>query len=357
MLNEKISVIPISFTTWTTGRYICEVIKDRRTFIQWLIDQKLIPAEKICEEGHVMRFDESQGRKGKNCLGLFRCRLKHSDGKDRQLSCGNGTFFEKSHLLPEAIVMIFLLFANDLALNVAFKELSFFGYVAPQTILNWFSFCHEIISEYLLKNQVGDGLLGGKDSKVEIDVLGFGERKRYSKCIKKGMYILGFIEHGSKNFCLELTPEEEKHNARYLLPLIQKHVQPGTTVMCDSWLEFNEAFGYKYFHFRKVNYEGNNKSGSECRNRDNSEPAWRLLKRRLISEGIQESEMADYFTKFLFSRKMTIDKPEPFEILLEIIRWNYPIYPSIPVLCNLPSSILESSDSTNSNSVTSDSNL
>lgn len=314
------SVIPTSWTTWTTARYVCEVIKDRPTFIQWLISQELIAEKKFCDKGHEMKRI-CQENKYISSLGYFECLSNHSDGKERIVSCAKDTCFENSRLYPEKIVMIFLLFANNLSHHIACKELSFFGEVSLKDILEWYCYCHEVISEFLYEHRLTEGMLGGKGTVVEIDVLGFGERKRFSRQIKEGMYILGFIEHGSKNFRLELCPDN-KHNAKSLLPLIRKYIHPGTTVMCDTWAEFNKAKGYTDFHFRKVNYLGSEDAESGAKV---IEPAWRICKRRLLSDGIKEFVMADQFMKFLFHRKVTLNKVEPFEKLLKMISLSYRI--------------------------------
>lgn len=337
-----ISLLPTTWTSWSTARYICEVAKDEETFIDWLMKQELIPKQQFCDEGHEMKKTTKKQNENEHTLGCFRCRLKHKDGKGRYISFTKGSCFENLRISPKQLVMIFLLFANDLPPNIAFKELTFFGRISLRCIFEWYSYCQEIIAEFLINNHVNNDLLGGRNTVVEVDILRFGKRIKFSQSIEHGMYVLGFIQHKSQNFHLELCTDDN-YTAKKLLPLIKKHVRPGTTIMCESWHEFNNYGGYEHFQFRKVNYEGCAIKEGERKRR--GEPAWRNLKRRLIASGTQECEMGDHFMKFLFHRKVTIDKTEPFEKFLNVIRLSYPISSKMVNVDVLSNNSLESSTS------------
>lgn len=85
-----------------------------------------------------------------------------------------------------------------------------------------------------LDKETDAGLIGGEGKVVQIDESKFGKRKFNKGRRVTGHWVLGMIEDDSEDVRLEVCPENIR-SSDTLLPLIQKHVAPGTTVCTDYW--------------------------------------------------------------------------------------------------------------------------
>ena len=98
------------------------------------------------------------------------------------------------------------------------------------------------------------GLLGGVGKIIELDESKFGKRKYNRGKRVDGSWLFGMIELGTVenptpegNFRLEICPSNKRDEAT-LIPLIQKHIAPGTTIYTDGWGAYCnlEKYGYKH---------------------------------------------------------------------------------------------------------------
>jgi hypothetical protein len=102
------------------------------------------------------------------------------------------------------------------------------------------------------------------------------------------------------NFRLEICTDNRR-DADTLLPLIQKHVPPGTTIYSDCWKAYGslEELGYKHF---TVNHSENYKDLETGVHTNNIESNWRPLKRAL--QGTQKSTLADHLCEYLWRKEI-----------------------------------------------------
>ncbi|XP_039968132.1 uncharacterized protein LOC120779830 [Bactrocera tryoni] len=68
----------------------------------------------------------------------------------------------------------------------------------------------------------------------------------------EGHWVLGMIEDGSDDLRLEVCPDNVR-SAEVLIPLIKKHVAPGTTISTDCWKAYDGLANHGYEQ-RKVNH-------------------------------------------------------------------------------------------------------
>lgn len=222
--------IPKTWSSWSIGRFICEVIKDRKTFIHWLISRKLIPENMYCH-GEKMRlvFKKLSYRcdKGKH---------NHPNGKSREVSLMKGTIFESSNY-PEKIMMICLLFANDYSFKEALKEMSFSGKnVSESTIGRCYNLCRQLISRWMIENQADEKeKLGGRDRTVVIEVHQFERSKILCSDIftSEENWVIGILERETSRYRLQ-TFQGEKPNDETLYMFTVTYVLPQTIIICDS---------------------------------------------------------------------------------------------------------------------------
>ena len=78
--------------------------------------------------------------------------------------------------------------------------------------------------------------IGGAGKIVEIDESKFGRRNYNRGRYQEGHWVFGGVERGtSKAFMVEVLDR----SAATLLPLIQQHILPGTTVLSDEWRSYS----------------------------------------------------------------------------------------------------------------------
>lgn len=68
---------------------------------------------------------------------------------------------------------------------------------------------------------------------VEIDECKIGKRKYNTGRLVEGIWVLGMIDRQG-GYRLEVCPDN-KRDHETLLPIIQKHVISGTTIITDQW--------------------------------------------------------------------------------------------------------------------------
>ena len=87
--------------------------------------------------------------------------------------------------------------------------------------------------------------IGGPGNTVKIDESKFGKRKCHKGSRKDGIWVFGGIERDSKNCFLSSV---EDRSAETLIPIINEHVLPRTTLISDCWKAYlrleEEGFVY-----------------------------------------------------------------------------------------------------------------
>ena len=103
----------------------------------------------------------------------------------------------------------------------------------------------EICPNSLVSESENDQKLGGAGCIVEIDETKLGKRKYHRVRLVEGVWILGMIERGSKNYRLEICPDNRRDSST-LLNLILKHIALGTEIHTDCWRGYNKLEEYGY---------------------------------------------------------------------------------------------------------------
>lgn len=98
------------------------------------------------------------------------------------------------------------------------------------TSVNWASYVREIFCEFVFstyKDIVFDG-------DVEIDESLFGRKVKYNRGNPTGtrIWIFGIVERSSNKIIMYPV---DKRDAQTLIPLIEKHVAPGSCIFSNSW--------------------------------------------------------------------------------------------------------------------------
>ncbi|KAK3931231.1 putative transposase-like protein [Frankliniella fusca] len=140
--------------------------------------------------------------------------------------------------------------------------------------------------------------IGGEGKIVEIDESLFNKRK-YNKGKKKmcQQWVFGGVEQGS-NKCFLV--KVDKRDKKTLLPLIKKHIAPGSTIYSDSWKAY-DCLGENGFNHLKVNHKITFKEGDCCTN--TVEGMWRHVKRMFPECNRKKGLFDSYLAEYMFRRK------------------------------------------------------
>ena len=113
--------------------------------------------------------------------------------------------------------------------------------------VDWDSFCRETCEIILLER---DQQIGGPGKIVQIDESKFGKRKYHRGHRVEGQWVFDGIEEDSRRSFMAAV---DKRDEATLLPLIQKHIAPGTTIISDCWKAYCNLEKHGYEH-RLVNH-------------------------------------------------------------------------------------------------------
>eukprot|EP00731_Ephydatia_muelleri_P009246 Em0004g1584a len=135
------------------------------------------------------------------------------------------------------------LIAKDKMDYVIQDELQFqLGIVGEHTIVDWKNFCRDICLEYFIRNPV---VIGGPGQTVEIDECLLVRRKYNDGHQVREQWVFGGYDVATK---VGFMVPVDRRDAATLLPIIQKYIAPGTTIISDLWAAYNTIGTLGYQH-------------------------------------------------------------------------------------------------------------
>lgn len=140
----------------------------------------------------------------------------------------SGSWFEHSNMTLEEILKFTYWWSRGLNQSQIKDELS----VCSNTAVDWESFCRELCEVKLMKNSERGG---GEGKTVQIDESKFGKRKYHRGHHVEGQWVFGGIESDSRKCFMAAV---EKRDEETLLPITQRWIKSGTTIISDCWTAY-----------------------------------------------------------------------------------------------------------------------
>ena len=141
--------------------------------------------------------------------------------------------------------------------------------------------------------------LGGPGTIVEIDEAKFGRRKYHRGRLVDGHWVLGGVERGTDNVFLSVVPSRD---AATLLPIVQHHVLPGTTIHTDQWRAYNDLQRIGYGH-GTVNHRYHFVDPATGVHTQSIEGTWTHVKEKLKRHGTSDDLFPSYLMEYIWRRK------------------------------------------------------
>lgn len=248
----------------------------------------VLPPEVTCPTcGNACRFKSSNRS--------YYCKRITRDSRSRKKVCSfnvserKGTFLDQVHLKPSEVLLITTLFLSK---PRAFRDIVFHLDIHTEAAVNWTSYCYKVC-EFWVDQQPE---LGGPGVIVEIDVCKFWKSKYNKNREVKGKWFFGLFERETKK--LLLFPVD-KRDATTLIPLIQRHILPGTTIYSAEWCAYKNLNDLGYEHQIVKHKVQVSETGAHIQN---IESTWSDAKAWVVQSGNRVCMYPKYLAKYLFSR-------------------------------------------------------
>lgn len=283
-------------------------------FIAWLKLLGLLFAQRICSCGSVMKeYIEKAGTRRRFCCNKRSCRKKMSFYED--------TFFENNHLSPKETLWLswFWCFRRIPAYADIQQALTREAgtKLSTRTLVNAFQSFRSVCERYFQDHPI---VLGGPGKVVELDETMISGRKYHvGRCVDQ-QWVFGGVERGT-NKCFAVLVE--RRDAATLLPVIQQHVAPGTTIVTDCWTAYRgiDSLPEGYQH-QTVNHSRNfvDRNTGACTN--GVESFWQKLKHPHKDRfGTSRDHLAAYLCELQWKRLFPENR---FYHFWRIVREQYP---------------------------------
>ena len=198
------------------------------------------------------------------------------------------------------------------------------GKAGANSIYTWYNYYRDIMSQCLLAQPIQ---LGGPNTVVEIDESKWGFKRKYhrSRVNPNHDWIFGMIQRDTCKVALIIVPNR---GANDLIPLIQRTVLPGTTIMSDRWAAYNQLSTLGYRHL-SVNHSENFIDPATGAHTQTIEGFWGHSKALFKSmRGARREQLPAYLDEVMFRWN---HKDDPiFPLLLQKISQLHPCTEIVP---------------------------
>ena len=272
----------------------------------WLQQRGLIASQKTCRKcDSDMRFG---GKSGVTDGFVWRCKRK---GCKTTVSPRDGSFFEKSKLPMSKLLHCIYLWALETSIVSATAQLA----VSAPTLVDFYNFLREVCSTALIRNPVQ---LGGPGRIVQIDESLFAHKPKYhrGRAPQSEIWVFGMADCTS-NPALGFMQIVDRRNAETLLPIIQRHILPGSIVYSDQWAAYNRVGNIAGLEHHTVNHTLHFVDPVTGVHTQNIESYWNRCKTKIKSmKGVRRHMLPGYLDEFMWRERAGADKFN--EILNEI---------------------------------------
>ncbi|PFX33813.1 putative transposase-like protein [Stylophora pistillata] len=277
------------------------LIQSCQAILTFLVNRGLLAAKRICSCGNQMVLRDNKSDDGYHWeCPVNQCRKRRS--------IRAGTFFEDSKIpLSHWLYIIFLW-----SIDESNKKVSLLTGLSLRTVITALQRLRDICS---LKILHGNLKLGGRGKTIEIDESMFGHKRKYNRGrVGQGTWVFGMVERGTGRALAFRVPNRTRETL--VTGLVQKFVEPGTTIISDKFSPYFNLNSIGYIHLM-VNHSENFVDPYTGAHSNTIEGVWSQIKRKLKAmNGTVKSKLPCYLDEFNWRKCYPGD---PFDNLLEAI--------------------------------------
>lgn len=277
------------------------LIQSCQAILTFLVNRGLLAAKRICSCGNQMVLRDNKSDNGYHWeCPVNQCRKRRS--------IRAGTFFEDSKIpLSHWLYIIFLW-----SIDKSNKKVSLLTGLSLRTVITALQRLRDICS---LKILHGNLKLGGRGKTIEIDESMFGHKRKYNRGrVGQGTWVFGMVERGTGRALAFRVPNRTRETL--VTGLVQKFVEPGTTIISDKFSPYFNLNSIGYIHLM-VNHSENFVDPYTGAHSNTIEGVWSQIKRKLKAmNGTVKSKLPCYLDEYNWRKCYPGD---PFDNLLEAI--------------------------------------
>jgi len=241
-----------SMNLFTLGR----TLNDENKTIDFLQELNLLPKSANCPtcKNILAKLYCIKRVKHERNHYLFQCNRRKCKNKGQnQVPLRKGSWFEGGKLSLRKTVLLIYCFINKFSYKSAVQESSVSSAeeteneevqplkrrkleTSEETVADYYNYCREICAEIVRREQ-SENKIDGNNCIVEIDEAKFGKRKYNRGRVVDGNWVLGGICRENKQVFLQVVGKRDKQT---LLPIIEKYVEKGKTIMTDCWASYKD---------------------------------------------------------------------------------------------------------------------
>lgn len=215
------------------------LIDNREELILWLIEKGLVGSIPICPAcGEYMNLRIRSSRQYLE----YRCVKRSSNPHDKTKSLVKNSWFHNANISMDRIMTITYMFAHNVKqYDHIIRESSVEGITtSSNTVADWLGYCQEVCIDWSLQHQ-SQQKLGGVGIVVKVEVAKIGKQRNCASRHVNGTWLFGMVEIrdgdnllSSGGFRIQICKGNRRGNET-LLPIVQRHIEVGTTVCSDEW--------------------------------------------------------------------------------------------------------------------------
>lgn len=223
------------------------------------------------------------------------------------------TWFSYSKMSIEKVLLITYCFCARFPNHLALRETSILNKMtSTETIVDWYTYSMELCCQIVAEKSQS---IGGPGYTVEIDEAKFGKRKYNKGRLVDGVWVFGGICRETKE-CF-LVPVK-KRDSQTLIPLIQKHILPGTRIISDCWKSYDVLSEMDFTHLT-VNHSVNFVDPETGANTQTIESTWWQIKRGLPETHTRHDRLYLYLGEYLWRKIAEKERKDEFLYFLECV--------------------------------------
>ena len=237
--NRKVESNSITFSDFSNPWNFFSVFLNEQDVVhQWCRDHGLLPLSLPCKSPGCDGVAMLRARKGYVANEVFRCNKNVS----HQRQTREFSFFEASKIPTNDILLFVKSYLDGCSLN---QCASFAGISYGSTSVDWASHIRELFKDDFMRNTIHKKISG----EIEIDESLFGRRVKYHRGnpnVGVKVWVFGMVERSSNSIILYPVNDRSEET---LLPLIERHVEKGSSIYSDGWSAYWDLNNRGYKHF------------------------------------------------------------------------------------------------------------